>query len=112
MPSQRRRGRRTVRRVRSKKRGGQRGGFFPLLALIPAAIAAGKAATLGAVSGAAGYGIKKALAGKKKSTAVKATDLKYEVDKFVRRAKLEERRLNALRAKRRALTMRGSLLHP
>ena len=40
---------------------GQHGGFFPLLALIPAAIAAAKAATLGAVGGAAGYGIKKAL---------------------------------------------------
>ena len=65
MPAKRRRGRRTVRRVRSKQRG-QRGGFFPLLALLPAAIAAGKAAALGAVSGAAGYGIKKALAGKKK----------------------------------------------
>ena len=40
----------------------QEGGLFPLLALIPAAIAAGKAAALGAVGGAAGYGIKKALA--------------------------------------------------
>ena len=67
MPAKRRRGRRTVRRVRSKQRA-QRGGFFPLLALIPAAIAAGKAAALGAVSGAAGYGIKKALEGKKKKT--------------------------------------------
>ena len=43
-------------------RRGQEGGLFPLLALIPAAIAAGKAAALGAVGGAAGYGIKKALA--------------------------------------------------
>ena len=39
-------------------RRGQEGGLLPLLALIPAAIAAGKAAALGA----AGYGIKKALA--------------------------------------------------
>ena len=35
--------------------------LFPLLALLPAAIAAGKAAALGAVSGAAGYGMKKAI---------------------------------------------------
>ena len=50
------------RRVKRMPRGyDQHGGFFPLLALIPAAIAAAKAATLGAVGGAAGYGIKKAL---------------------------------------------------
>ena len=75
MTAKRRRGRRTVRRrvargaggrrrVKRMPRGygrGQHGGFFPLLALIPAAIAAAKAATLGAVGGAAGYGIKKAL---------------------------------------------------
>ena len=60
----RRRGKRIVRRRQTRRN--QRGGLFPLLALIPAAIAAGKAAALGAVSGAAGYGIKKALAGKKK----------------------------------------------
>ena len=60
-------GRRVVRggrrrRVKRMPRGyDQHGGFFPLLALIPAAIAAAKAATLGAVGGAAGYGIKKAL---------------------------------------------------
>ena len=65
--------RRIVRRVARGSGGGRRrvkrmplgydqhGGFFPLLALIPAAIAAAKAATLGAVGGAAGYGIKKAL---------------------------------------------------
>ena len=76
MPAKRRRGRRTVRRrVRSKTKRGQRGGFFPLLALIPAAIAAGKAAALGAVSGAAGYGIKKALAGRKKVPKGKAVGL-------------------------------------
>ena len=44
---------------RRKRRRKQRGGIFPLL--IPAAIALAKAATLGAVSGAAGYGAKKAL---------------------------------------------------
>ena len=59
-------GRRVVRggrrRLKRMPRGyDQHGGFFPLLALIPAAIAADKAATLGAVGGAAGYGIKKAL---------------------------------------------------
>lgn len=37
----------------------QTGGLFPLL--IPALIAAGKAIAAGAVSGAAGYGVKKAL---------------------------------------------------
>ena len=55
MPQQRVRRQRTTRRRRHK------GGLFPLLALLLAAIAAGKAAALGAVSGAAGYGTKKAL---------------------------------------------------
>ena len=74
MPAKRRRrGKRIVRRRVTKR--GQRGGFFPLLALIPAAIAAGKAAALGAVSGAAGYGIKKALEGKKKGPPVKGIPL-------------------------------------
>ena len=44
------------RRTRRRK---QRGGILPLL--IPAAIALGKAAALGAASGAAGYGAKKAI---------------------------------------------------
>ena len=63
----RRKVRRTTRRRRPamgkgrKRRTKQPGGFFPLLALIPAAVAAGKAAALSAVSGAVGYGIKKAL---------------------------------------------------
>ena len=75
MPAKRRRsGKRIVRRGKRPQRG-QRGGFFPLLALIPAAIAAGKAAALGAVSGAAGYGIKKALAGKKKRPLEKGIPL-------------------------------------
>jgi len=39
----------------------QKGGIFPLAALIPALIAGGKAVALGAASGAAGYGAKKAL---------------------------------------------------
>ena len=38
-----------------------RGGILPLAAVIPALVAAGKAATLGAVSGAAGYGVKRGL---------------------------------------------------
>ena len=65
MPAKRRRsGKRIVRRRQTRRN--QRGGLFPLLALLaPAAIAASKAAALGAVSGAAGYGIKKALASKR-----------------------------------------------
>ena len=38
-----------------------RGGILPLAAVIPALMAAGKAATLEAVSGAAGYGVKRGL---------------------------------------------------
>ena len=94
MPAKRRRGRRTVRRVRSKQRG-QRGGFFALLALIPAAIAAGKAAALGAVSGAAGYGIKKALEGNK--PRYKRSYFPNAVQDFARRARREQRRLQALK---------------
>ena len=50
-----------------RKRGGprrirrQRGGLLPLAALVPALMAVGKAAALGAVGGAAGYGDKKAM---------------------------------------------------
>ena len=44
---------------RQKRRRKQRGGILPFL--IPAAIALGKAAALGAVSGAAGYGAKKGI---------------------------------------------------
>ena len=44
---------------RRKRRRKQRGGILPFL--IPAAIALGKAAALGAVSGAAGYGAKKGI---------------------------------------------------
>ena len=39
----------------------QKGGLLPLAALIPALVAAGKAAALGEISGAAGYGVKKDL---------------------------------------------------
>ena len=45
---------------RRKRRRKQRGGILPAF-LIPAAIALGKAAAGGAISGAAGYGPKKAL---------------------------------------------------
>ena len=38
-----------------------RGGLLPLAALVPALIAGGKAAALGAAGGAASYGAKKAL---------------------------------------------------
>ena len=86
MPAKRqRRGKRIVRRRQTRRN--QRGGFFPLLALIPAAIAAGKAAALGAVSGAAGYGIKKALAGKKKTPKGKAIPLTSMIRREFRRAK-------------------------
>ena len=46
-------------RVRRKRR--QQGGLLPLAALVPALMAVGKAAALGAVGGAAGYGGKKAM---------------------------------------------------
>jgi len=50
---------RRCKKKRCKKRRGQRGGLFPLLALaIPAAIAAGKAAALGAVGTGAGMAVK------------------------------------------------------
>ena len=44
---------------RRKRRRKQRGGILPFL--IPAALALGKAAALGAVSGGVGYGTKKAI---------------------------------------------------
>ena len=49
-------------RKRATKRHNQHGGVFPLLALaMPAIIAASKAAALGGVGAAAGYGVKKGL---------------------------------------------------
>ena len=44
-----------------RRRRRQRGGLLPLAALVPALMAVGKAAALGAVGGAAGYGGKKAM---------------------------------------------------
>ena len=52
---------RTVRKNSRRRRKTQKGGLFPLAALIPALVAAGKAAALGGISGAAGYGVKKGL---------------------------------------------------
>ena len=49
------------RRTTRRKERSQRGGILPLAALIPAAVAAGKAAALGAASGTVGYGVKKGL---------------------------------------------------
>ena len=49
------------RTTRRKTRRRQRGGILPLAALIPAAVAVGKAAALGGVSGAAGYGVERGL---------------------------------------------------
>ena len=43
-----------------KRRRGQKGGILPI-ALIPLLALAGKAAAAGAISGAAGYGVKKGL---------------------------------------------------
>ena len=48
---------RTVRRKPWRHRKTQKGGLLPLAALIPALVAAGKAAALGGISGAAGYGV-------------------------------------------------------
>ena len=49
-------------RGRRRRRRRQDGGIFPLLALaVPALIAASKAAALGGVGAAAGYGVKKGL---------------------------------------------------
>ena len=60
-----RRSRRTVRRRRRTKkrvtRRRQRGGILPSAALLPALIAGEKAVGLGALSGGAGFGAKKAL---------------------------------------------------
>ena len=53
--------RRTVRRKPRRHRRTQKGGLLPLAALIPALVAAGKAAALGGISGAASYGVKKSL---------------------------------------------------
>ena len=49
-----------MRRTRRRRRR-QRGGLFPLAALIPALVAGGKALALGAAGGAASYGAKKGL---------------------------------------------------
>ena len=51
----------TVRRKPRRHRKTQKGGLLPLAALIPALVAAGKAAALGGFSGVAGYGVKKGL---------------------------------------------------
>ena len=49
-------------RKRTTRRDNQHGGVFPLLALaMPAIIAASKAAALGGVGAAAGYGVKRGL---------------------------------------------------
>ena len=50
-----------ARRKRGGRRRRQRGGLLPLAALVPALMAVGKAAALGAVGNAAGYGGKKAM---------------------------------------------------
>ena len=65
---------------RRKRRRKQRGGILPFL--IPAAIALGKAAALGAVSGAAGYGAKKGIqAATRKKKVGKITAAQWEANK-------------------------------
>ena len=72
------------RRTRRRK---QREGILPFL--IPAAIALGKAAALGAVSGAAGYGAKGAIRAatrkKKKLSPAQLAANKRHVDRALRR---------------------------
>ena len=48
-------------RWRGRRRIRQKGGILPLAALLPALIAGGKALGLGALSGGAAFGVKKAL---------------------------------------------------
>ena len=65
---------------RRKRRRKQRGGILPFL--IPAAVAIGKAAALGAVSGAAGYGAKKGIqAATRKKKVDKITAAQWEANK-------------------------------
>ena len=61
MRTGRRRRQRKQRGGRIRKRRRQKGGILPLAAILPAIIAAGKAAGLGAAGAAAGFGTKKAL---------------------------------------------------
>ena len=72
---------------RRKRRRTQQGGILPFL--IPAAIALGKAAALGAASGAAGYGAKKAIQAatrkKKKLSPAQLAANKRHVDRALRR---------------------------
>ena len=72
---------------RRKRRRKQRGGILPFL--IPAAIALGKAAALGAVSGAAGYGAKKGIQAatrkKKKLSPAQLAANKRHVERALRR---------------------------
>ena len=74
-------------RRRRKRRRTQQGGILPFL--IPAAIALGKAAALGAASGAAGYGAKKAIQAatrkKKKLSPAQLAANKRHVDRALRR---------------------------
>ena len=53
---------RTVRKKPRRRRKTQKGELFPLAALIPALVVAGKASALGGISGAAGNGVKKGFA--------------------------------------------------
>ena len=72
---------------RRTQRRKQRGGILPFL--IPAVIALGKAAALGAVSGAAGYGAKKGIQAatrkKKKLSPAQLAANKRHVDRALRR---------------------------
>ena len=67
MPVRARVRRRRVARKGIRRRRGrvQKGGIFPLAAIVPALLAAGKAAALGAVGGGAAYGAKRLLGGRR-----------------------------------------------
>ena len=66
-------------RAYARRRRRQKGGILPLAALVPAMVAAGKAAALGAAGGAASYGAKrglKALANRKKKKRANPTQIR------------------------------------
>ena len=67
---------------RGRRRRQQRGGILPFL--VPLALAAGKAIAAGAVSGAAGYGVKKGLeAATRKKRVGKISWAQYQANRRV-----------------------------
>ena len=85
--------------TRRKRRRKQRGGILPFL--IPAAVALGKAAALGAVSGAAGYGVKKGIqAATRKKKVQKISAAQWAANKRRVQRMLQRTGLPALRTLR------------